>query len=141
MCFNQKIEHGTCEIYLSPCMCTQLTYKLDKPRNPGVPPHQQPCYKPVKYCTFWPVLGSFNHWNIINFHMRQHLLRNLIRFITFYLTESATTCMHWRKFYKYVAINTTDMFTMVYYGIKLLPEAETLQEYTTCEVQSVYLVN
>ena len=38
-----------------------------KPRYPGVPSHQQTHYKHVKYFTYYPVLGSFNNWNIILF--------------------------------------------------------------------------
>ena len=30
-----------------------------------MPSDKQDCYKPVTKCTYWPVLGSFNNWNII----------------------------------------------------------------------------
>ena len=38
---------------------------LDKPWISGIPPDEKECYKPVTKCTYWPVLGSFNNWNII----------------------------------------------------------------------------
>ena len=38
---------------------------LNQPWAPGMSAQQQPCYQNVKYCTYWPVLGSFNNWNII----------------------------------------------------------------------------
>ena len=67
MHFYTKLGHGTCEIICITCECIQCTYDIDKPCNPGVPLHQQPRYKPVKYFIYWPVLGYFNNSNIINF--------------------------------------------------------------------------
>ena len=40
---------------------------LDKSWDYCVEPTKQPCYQPVVDCTYWPVLGSLNNWNIINF--------------------------------------------------------------------------
>ena len=31
----------------------------------GIPSEKQERYKPVTKCTYWPVLGAFNNWNII----------------------------------------------------------------------------
>ena len=67
MCLDTKLCHRTCAIYLIPCTCTQCTHVLDKPYTPGVPPHQQPRYQPIRYFTNWPVLGSYNNWNFIQF--------------------------------------------------------------------------
>ena len=38
---------------------------IDQPWTLIVPAHQQPRHKPVKDDTYWPVLDSFNKWNII----------------------------------------------------------------------------
>ena len=38
---------------------------LDKLWINGLPPQQQLNYKPVTEFTYWPVIGSFNNWNII----------------------------------------------------------------------------
>ena len=38
---------------------------LDKPWIFGIPPDEQERYKTVTKCTYWPVLGSFKNWNII----------------------------------------------------------------------------
>ena len=27
--------------------------------------HQQPHCQPIQYCTYWPLLDSFNNWNIL----------------------------------------------------------------------------
>ena len=38
---------------------------LDKPWICGLTLQQQPRYQPVTDFSYWPVLGSFNNWNII----------------------------------------------------------------------------
>ena len=43
------------------------------------------------FLVIWTTGTSFN------FHIRQHLVRNLGKFIRLYLTASGTTWLHWRK--------------------------------------------
>ena len=43
---------------------------IDKPWISGMPSDEQERYKPVTKCTYWPVLGSFNNWNIIQFSQK-----------------------------------------------------------------------
>ena len=43
---------------------------LDKPCISGIPPEKQERYKPVTKCTYWPVLGYFKNWNIIQFSQK-----------------------------------------------------------------------
>ena len=38
---------------------------LEKPCISVIPSDEQESYKSVTKCTYWPVLGSFNNWNII----------------------------------------------------------------------------
>ena len=38
---------------------------LYKPWISGIPTDSQKRYKPVTKCTYWPVFGSFDNWNII----------------------------------------------------------------------------
>ena len=38
---------------------------LYKPCISGIPSDEQERYEPVTKCTYWPVLGYFNNWNII----------------------------------------------------------------------------
>ena len=64
---DTKPVHGTCEICPIPCECTQCNTTIDKPWTPVVPPNQQPRSQPIKYFTYWPVLGYFNNYNIIQF--------------------------------------------------------------------------
>ena len=61
ICFDTKLRHGTFEIRCIPYGFTKFKSILDKTWSPGVPPHQQPGYKPVTYCTYSTVSGSFNN--------------------------------------------------------------------------------
>ena len=67
MLFDTKLGHGICKIHRIPCACSECTYMLEKAWIPGMTPEKQPRYQPVTNCSCWPVLGSFNNWNIITF--------------------------------------------------------------------------
>ena len=56
---------GLCAIRRIPCACVACTSMLDKPWIFGISSEKQEHYKPVTKCNYWPVLGSFNNWNII----------------------------------------------------------------------------
>ena len=59
MFLDTKLIHSTCGICWIPCEFMRCISMLDKNWTPGVSPHQQPCYKPVKDCTYSPILGSY----------------------------------------------------------------------------------
>ena len=63
--FDPKLGMGVCVIRCIPCACVACTSMLDKPWISGIPSDKQDRYKPVTKCTYWPVLGAFNNWNII----------------------------------------------------------------------------
>ena len=63
--FDPKLGMGECEIRRIPCVCVACTSMLDKPWISGIPSDKQEQYKPVTKCTYWPVFGVFNNWNII----------------------------------------------------------------------------
>ena len=63
--FDPNLGHDICVIRRIPCACIECTSMLDKPWISGIPSNKQTCYQPVTNCTYWPVLGSYNNWNII----------------------------------------------------------------------------
>ena len=65
MHFDPKIGNGVCTILRIPCPCVACTSIIDKPWIPGIPSYKQEQYKPVTNCTYWPLIWSFNNWNII----------------------------------------------------------------------------
>ena len=65
--FDPKLGMGVCSIWRIPCVCVACTSILDKAWIYGIPSDKQDCCKPVTKCTYWPLLGAFNNWNIIQF--------------------------------------------------------------------------
>ena len=63
--FDPKLGMGICEIRRIPCDFFSCTSMLDKLWITGIPPDEQERYKPTTKSTYWPVLGSFNNWNMI----------------------------------------------------------------------------
>ena len=63
--FYPKLGMGVCAIHRIPCACVACASMLDKPWISGISSDKKERYKPVTKCTYWPVLGSFNNWNII----------------------------------------------------------------------------
>ena len=81
---------------------------LEKPWISGIPSYEQEIYKIVTKCTYWPMLVSFNNWNIIQlsqnstpsdaFDKIHQVVLDGISDNMSWLTESG----------KYEAMNTTD---------------------------------
>ena len=63
--FDPKLGNGVCTILCILFDCVACTSMLDKPCISGIPSDDQERYKPVTKCTYWPVLGFFKNWNII----------------------------------------------------------------------------
>ena len=63
--FDPKLGIGICAIRHIPCACVACASMLYKPWISGISSDKQERYKPVTKCTYSPVLGSFNNWNII----------------------------------------------------------------------------
>ena len=63
--FDTKLGNGVCSIFRIPCGFVACTSILDKPWISGIPSDKKERYKPVTMCNYWPVLGSFNNYNII----------------------------------------------------------------------------
>ena len=63
--FDPKLGMGKCEIRRIPCACVACTSMLDKPSISGIPSDKQEHYKPVTNCTYWPLIGYSNNWNMI----------------------------------------------------------------------------
>ena len=63
--FDPKLGNGVYAIIHISCSCVVCTSILDKTWISGIPSDEQERYKTVTKCTYWPVLGSFNNWNII----------------------------------------------------------------------------
>ena len=67
MQFYTELGHCIRAIHWILCACVECKSMLNKPWVGGFPPEQQPRYQSVTEFTYWPVIGSFNRFNIIKF--------------------------------------------------------------------------
>ena len=133
MRFNPKLGHVTCSKCQINVACTKFTTTIYKPCDPGVPPHQQPLHHPVKYFTYWPVLGYLKNWKIIHFSHKATSSEDIEKNCQVVLDGIGEKMAALVQTGKHGAINTTDTTTMGYYAIKLFLEGYTLQEDTMCD--------
>ena len=63
--FDPQLGHGICAICRIPCACVGCTSMLDKPWIYGILSKKHSHYQPVINFTYWPVMGSYKNWNII----------------------------------------------------------------------------
>ena len=63
--FYPKLGHGICAIHRIPCDCVGYTSMQEEPWIYGIPSTKPAHYQPITNCTYWPVMGSYNNWNII----------------------------------------------------------------------------
>ena len=118
MLFHPKLVLGTCEIHCIPCACTSCTYILDQLWIPGFTAYQQPCYQPVQDFKYWPVLGSFNNFNIIKLSHKAISSEKIDKIHQVVLDGIIDNMATLAQTDKYIVINITYTTTMVYYVIK-----------------------
>ena len=131
--FDNKIGHNTLEISRIPYACSEYTFMIDKPWIRGLTSQQQPCYQPVIYLNHWPVLGSFNKWNIITFSQKtttSETFEDIYQVVFNGIIDNMDSLV---QYCKYGSINTTYTSTIGYYIIDFVSEEYTLQYVTTCE--------
>ena len=101
----------------------------------GVDPTTQPRYQLVVDCTYWPVFGSFNNWNIIQFSNRKISSKEFYAVHTVVLDGLSENTAYLVQPGKCGNINAADLTTMDCYVIKYLSEPYTLKEDQTTDVQ------
>ena len=118
-------EYAICRI---PCACVACTSMIDKPWISGIPPDKQEHYKPVTKCTYWPVLGAFNNWNIIELSLKSTSSEKFYAIHQVLLDGISDNMASLVESGKYGAINTTYTSTNGFYVIMFTSGAYTLQE-------------
>ena len=93
-------------------------------------PKQQLRYQPVTDLSYWPILGSFNNWNIITFPHKattSQAFEEINQVVLYGISDNMASLVQYSK---YGAINTIETTKMGYYVIKTVSEAYNLQEDT-----------
>ena len=110
---------------------------VDKPWIHDLTPKQKPCYRNVTDCSYWPVLGSFNSWNIIKLSHKSTTsedCEDIHKVVLDGISENMASLV---QPVIYDAMNTIETSTMGYYVIKFVSYTYTLQEDTSCEGQII----
>ena len=126
--FDPKLGMGICEILRIPCACVSCTPMLDKPWISGISSDKQERYKPVTKCTYSPVLGSFNNWNIIQLSQKSipsDAFDEIHQVVLDGISDNMASLVEPRK---YGAINTTDTKTNGFHVIMFTSEEYKLQD-------------
>ena len=100
---------------------------LDKPWISGIPSDKQDCYKPVTKCTYWPVLGDFTNWNMIQLSSKStssDTFDGIHQVVLDVISDNMSSLVESDK---YGAINTIDTYTNGFYVIMFKTGAYTLQ--------------
>ena len=124
--FDPKLGNGVCEICRTPCACVACISILDRPWISGIPSDKQERYKSVTKCTYCPVLGSFNNWNIIQLLQKSTPSDAFYEIHQVALDRISDNTALLVKSGKYGEINTTDTATNGLYVIMFTSEAYTL---------------
>ena len=93
---------------------------LDKPWISGTPPDKQERYKYVTKCTYWPVLGYFNNWNIIQLSSKSTSSDTVDELHQVVLDGISDNMASLVESVKYLAINTTDTSTNGFYVLNMI---------------------
>ena len=110
---------------------------LDKPWISGIPSEKQERYKPVTKCTYWPVLGELNNWNIIELSSKStssEIFDEIHQVVLDSISDNMASLVESGK---YGAIKTTETSTNEFYVIMFTSGAYTLQENTTIDGQVI----
>ena len=114
---------------------------LDKTWISGIPPKKQACYQPVTNYNYWPVLGSYNNWNIIELTPQKKTFEafdEIHKVIFGKISENMDSLVQSGM---YDAINKHYTTTNGFYVIRLISEAYTLQNNTKFMDKLFLLVN
>ena len=110
---------------------------LDKPWISGIQPDKQERYKTVTKCSYWPVLGSLNNWNIIELSQKSTSSDPFDETHQVVLGGISDNMASLVEPGKYGSINTTDTPTNEFYVIMFISGAYKLQENTTIDGQII----
>ena len=94
-------------------------------------------YKSVTKCTYWPVLGAFNNWKIIELSSKSTSSETFDEIYQVVLDGIGDNMASLVESGKYGAINTADKTTNGFYVIMFTSGTYTLQENTTIDGQII----
>ena len=109
--FDPKLGHGICAILRIICAYVACAPILDKTWVYDIPSTKQVRCQPVTNFTYWPVLGSYNNWNIIDLTPKPihfEAFDEINKVVLDWISENMASLL---QYVKYGAINTDDTTT------------------------------
>ena len=125
-----KLGHGIYAIIRIPCYCVGCTLILDKPWIYGIPSTKEARYQHFTNCTYWPVLGSYNNWNIIDLTPKSIIFEAFDEIHKVVLDGISEDVASLFQSGMYGTIKTYGTTTNGLYVIQFISEAYTLQNNT-----------
>ena len=135
--FDTKLVMGVCAICCIPCACVDCTSMIERPGISGISSDKQELYQRVTKCTYWPVLESFNNWNIIKLSPKSTSPDTFDEIHQVVLDGISDNMALLVEAGKYGDINTTDTSTNGFYVIMFTSGAYILPESTTINGQII----
>ena len=123
--FDPKLVMGVCAIRRIPCASFACTSMLYKYFISGIPSDKQERYKPVTKCSYWPLSGSFNNWNIIELSQKSTSIDTFDEIHQIDFDGISDNMALLFESGKYGAITTTDTSTNRFYVIMFTSGAYT----------------
>ena len=111
---------------------------LNKPWISGILSKKQARYQPVTNCNYWPVLGSYSNWNIIEITPKSTPFEAFDEIHKVVLDGISENLVSLVQLGMYDTINTDDTTTNRFCVIQFLSEAYTLQNNTTIYGHVIY---
>ena len=126
--FGPNLGHGICAIIRIPCACVACTSMLDKHWISSIQSTKQARYQPVTNFTYWPVLGPYNNWNIIELTPKPIPFEEFDEIHKVVLDRISENMASLVQSGIYCAINTADNISNGFYIIQFVSEEYTLKK-------------
>ena len=135
--FDTKLGDGIYVIRRIPCAWVACTSMLDTFFS-GIPSKKQSHYQPVTNCTYWPVLGSYNNWNITHITPKSKPFEAFDEIHKFVLDGISRNTAALVQLGMYGAISTYYSTTNGLHVILFVSEAYMLQDHKQIDGQVIY---
>ena len=124
--FDPNLGHGICAIFGISCAYVACTSMIEKPWISGIQSTKKARYQPVINCTYWPVLGPYKNWTIIELTPKSIPSEAFDEIHQVVLDGKSEIMASLFQSGMYVAINIYDNASNGFYVIQFISEAYTL---------------
>ena len=135
--FDPNLGHYICAICRITCACVACKSMFDRPWISSFRSTKQARYQPVINCTYWPVIGPYKNWYIIELtpkSITSEAFDEIHQVVLDGISENMASLV---QLCIYGTIDTDDITTNGLYVIQFLSDAYTLKNNTTINGQVI----